>query len=101
VSHAYVVQVLDALTNGPMTFAGIRSQVHGSRRGLAVAMRLVAARGLVTRNENGSWDVDQPVDALYRHTDLGRLVVETLSRSSVWTTIYDRTDADTGHCRKR
>jgi DNA-binding HxlR family transcriptional regulator len=87
VSHPHVVEVLDALSHGPMTFASMRTHVHAGRRELVVALRLVAARGLVTRNDNGSWDSDAPVDVVYRHTDVGRRVVETLSRFSMWTNI--------------
>jgi DNA-binding HxlR family transcriptional regulator len=97
VSHRYVIEVLDALSNGPMTLADIRSSIHGGRRELAAAVRLVAARGLVTRNDTGSWDTDASVDATYRHTDLGRAVFELLSRFSFWTTVFDRTGAEMGH----
>jgi DNA-binding HxlR family transcriptional regulator len=97
VSHRYVIEVLDALSNGPMTLADIRSSIHGGRRELAAAVRLVAARGLVTPNDTGSWDTDASVDATYRHTDLGRAVFELLSRFSFWTTVFDRTGAEMGH----
>jgi DNA-binding HxlR family transcriptional regulator len=95
VSHRYVVEVLDALSDGPMTLADIRSSVHAGRRELAAAVRLVAARGLVTRSDTGSWDTDASVHAVYRHTDLGRDVYEALSRFSFWTTVFDRTGAQT------
>jgi DNA-binding HxlR family transcriptional regulator len=101
VNHAHVVELLDALTHGPMTFADLRSHVRTSRCGLAAALRLVGARGLVTRSDNGSWDTEPPVDAVYRHTDLGRRVLEALSRFSVWTAMYDRTDAVEGHSWNR
>jgi DNA-binding HxlR family transcriptional regulator len=101
VSHPHVVEVLDALTHGPMTCAELTSHVHVGRRGLAAALRLVAVWGLVTRNDNGSWDTDAAVDVIYRHTDLGRLVVEALSRFSTWTTMYDLTDVGEAHCWNR
>jgi DNA-binding HxlR family transcriptional regulator len=87
VSHPHVVEILDALSHGPMTFAGMRTHVHAGRRALVEALRLVAARGLVTRDDNGSWDSDAPGDVVYRHTDVGRRVVETLSRFAMWTNI--------------
>ena len=87
VSHPHVVEILDALSDGPMTFASMRTHVPAGRRALVVALRLVAARGLVTRNDNGSWDSDAPAGVEYRHTDVGRRVVETLSRFSTWTTL--------------
>ena len=101
VNQAYVVELPDALSHGPMTFAALQPQVRTSRRALAAALRLVGARGLVTRTDNGTWDTQPPVDAVYQHTDLGRRVLEALSRFSVWTAIYDRTDAAEGHCWKR
>jgi DNA-binding HxlR family transcriptional regulator len=97
VSHRYVVEVLDTLSHGPMTLADIRSSIHAGRRELAAAVRLVAARGLVTRSDTGSWDTDASPNAVYRHTDLGRVVFEALSRFSFWTTVFDRTGAQTPH----
>jgi DNA-binding HxlR family transcriptional regulator len=95
VSHRFVVEVLDALSHGPMTLAEIRKSSGASRRELAAAVRLVAARGLVTRNDTGSWDTDASIHAVYRHTDLGRAVFESLSRFSFWTTVFDRTGTRT------
>jgi DNA-binding HxlR family transcriptional regulator len=92
VSHPHVVELLDALTNGPMTFADLRAHVRIGRRGLAAALRLVAARGLVARTDNGTWDAEPPVNAEYRHTDVGRQVVEELSNFSVWTAICSGID---------
>jgi hypothetical protein len=89
VSHPHVIEVLDALRWGPMSVAENGSRVPAGRRGLVVALKVVAAYGLVTRTEGGSWDVEAPTDALYRHTDLGRLTVETLSRFSVWMAMFE------------
>jgi DNA-binding HxlR family transcriptional regulator len=89
VSHPHVIEVLDALRRGPMTLAEIRSRVPAGRRGLASALKVVATYGLVTRTEGGSWDVEAATNALYRHTDLGRLTVDTLSRFSVWTAMFE------------
>lgn len=101
VNHAHVVELLDALTHGPMTFAALQPHVRTSRRALAAALRLVGARGLATRTDNGTSDTEPRVDAVYQHTDLGRRVTEALSRFSVWTAMYDRTDAADGHSWNR
>ena len=93
VSHRYVVEVLDALSQGPMTMADIRASIGAGRRELAAAVRLVAARGLVTRNDTGSWDTDASVHAVYQHTDRGAAVFDSLSRFSFWTTAFDETGA--------
>jgi DNA-binding HxlR family transcriptional regulator len=99
VSHPHVVEVLDALSRGPMTLADIRSRVPVRRPGLATALRLLAARGLVTSSDAGTWDVHSPHHAVYRHTELGRMVFASLSSFSFWTTIYER--ALRGHAWKR
>jgi DNA-binding HxlR family transcriptional regulator len=101
VNHAHVVEVLDALTRGPITYTDLRAQVHARQRALVAALRLIGARGLVTRTDNGSWDTDPPDDVVYRYTDLGWVVVEALSCYSLWTAMYDRADAATGHSWKR
>ena len=101
VNHAHVVELLDALSHGPMTFAALQPHVRTSRRELAAALRLVGARGLVTRTDNGTWDTQPPVDAVYRHTDLGCWVLEALSRFSVWTAMYDPANTAVDHCWKR
>jgi DNA-binding HxlR family transcriptional regulator len=101
VNHAHVVEVLDALSSGPMTFRELRAQVGAGRRGLVATLRVVGARGLVTRSEDGSWDIAPSVDAVFRHTDLGAQVLDALSRFSVWTAIYDRVEAVTDHSWNR
>jgi DNA-binding HxlR family transcriptional regulator len=101
VSHRHVLEVLDALTDGPMALAELRTHVHAGRRGLAAALRLVGAGGLVARNETGSWDTEPPADAVFRHTDLGRMVVEALTCYSLWTAMFDGADAANGHSWNR
>jgi|SRR3954470_772212 DNA-binding HxlR family transcriptional regulator len=101
VSHAHVLEVLDVLTDRPMTLGELSTHVHAGRRGLAAALRIVGARGLVTRNDSGSWDTEPPPDAVYRHTDLGGVVVEALTCYSLWTAMYDRADAANRHSWNR
>ncbi len=101
VSHANVVEVLDALSRAPVTVGELRSQVCAGRRAPIAALRVVAACGLVVRTENGSWDTEVSADAVYRPTDRGRQVLDALSRFSVWTAMYDRAPAVTDHCWKR
>jgi DNA-binding HxlR family transcriptional regulator len=91
VSHPQVIEILDALSHGPMTVASMRAHAHAGRRALAEAVRLVATRGLVTRNDDGTCDIDASADVVYRHTDVGRRVVEMLSHFSVWSTIIPGT----------
>lgn len=104
VNRPHVVETLDALTHGPMTFSELRSYVRRGRRGLSDALRSVAARGLVTRTDSGSWDTKPPADTIYRLTEAGAQVVDELSNFTVWTAIYDRDDLmphaqdHRGHC---
>jgi DNA-binding HxlR family transcriptional regulator len=98
VNHAQVVEVLDALSYGPMTFRELRTRVGAGRRGLVTALRVVGARELVTQTDYGSWDTSPPADAVFWYTDLGRQVIEALSRFSVWTAMYDHSDLDADHC---
>lgn len=93
VSHPNVVELLDALSRGPMTLAEMRSHVATSPRRLADALRIVAAHGLVARSDNGSWDDNAPVDTTYLHTAQGREVVERLANLAVWTTLFDPSNA--------
>jgi DNA-binding HxlR family transcriptional regulator len=90
VSHPHVVEVLDALRHGPMPLADLRSYVGAGRRGLALALRIVAAHGLVAKNDTGSWDAVAPNNTVYWHTDRGRRIAEQLASFSVWTSMLDR-----------
>ena len=92
VSHPHVIEVLDALSHGPMTVADIRPNVSAGRRRLAVALRIIAARGLVIKDDNGSWDTNAPGNTVYRQTARGRQIVEALSHFSVWTAMFDGSD---------
>jgi DNA-binding HxlR family transcriptional regulator len=96
VSRPHVVELLDALSCGPMTLAQIRSAIPGTRRALASALRVVAARGLVVSSDNGSWDSSARVGTQYRQTDRGRLAVQRLSQLSVWTTMLAGPDTVNG-----
>jgi DNA-binding HxlR family transcriptional regulator len=90
VSHPHVVEILDALRHGPMSLADLRSSVRAGRRGLASALRVVAAHGLVVKNDTGSWDGVASDDAVYRQTDHGRRLAEQLTSFSVWTSMLER-----------
>jgi DNA-binding HxlR family transcriptional regulator len=89
VSHPHVVEVLDALSSGPMTLADLRASVPSARRGLTAALRILAAHGVVTAGDGGSWDNIARGNTVYRYTDRGRALFETLSRLSAWTKMFD------------
>jgi DNA-binding transcriptional ArsR family regulator len=89
-SHPHVVEVLDALVHGPMSLADLRSHLRAGRRGMAVALRVLAAHGLVAKNDTGSWDAVAPDYTAYRQTYRGRRIAEQLSSFSVWTSMLER-----------
>jgi DNA-binding HxlR family transcriptional regulator len=89
VSHRHVVEVLDSLAQGPVTLMKMRAQIRANWGGLESALRALAAGGLVTRCDGGTWDSALRRDRLYRLTDRGCQVVQELSRWSVWTAILD------------
>ncbi|BBZ30167.1 hypothetical protein MMAD_44620 [Mycolicibacterium madagascariense] len=97
VGHRHVVEALDALSNGPGTVAELVHRVGCGRRGLAAALRTIAAHGLVGTNHPGSWDAPASRDALYALTDRGHTVVATLSRLSVWTLLVEGSDHEDGN----
>ena len=97
VGHRHVVETLDALSNGPVTAAAVRRRIGGGRRrGLAAALRTIAAHGLVGMDPPGSWDAPASRDTLYTLTDRGRAVIATLSRLSVWTALVEGPDRQDG-----
>jgi DNA-binding HxlR family transcriptional regulator len=106
VSHPHILEVLDALRHGPASFPELRSCVRVGRRGLASALRIAAAHGLVAKSDIGSWDAVVADKTVYWQTDRGRRIVEELCRFSVWTSMWERvpgppidsTASDRGSC---
>ena len=94
VSHRYVLEVLDALGDGPMTLADLHRRARVGKRGIVIALRILGARGLVSKSHPGTWDSPAPADTLYRPTDQGRATIDVLSRFSVWTSIVEGSDPD-------
>lgn len=89
ISRPYLVDVLDVLTDGPLTIAEIQSEVPGARRNLVQALRDLVVTGLVIGGMPGSCDGIGSNDSLYQHSERGRDIVELLSRFTVWTALYD------------
>ncbi|WP_406238604.1 hypothetical protein [Nocardia sp. NBC_01009] len=92
VSHRYIVEILDALSNRPHTAAELTAITTGRHRALAQALRVAASHGLVTNDCRGSWDGAIPATDIIRLTDRGMRAVELLSNLSVWTALYEHTD---------
>jgi DNA-binding HxlR family transcriptional regulator len=92
--HPNVVEVLDVLSDGPLTLADMKARTAASRRALAVALRVLVAHGLVSASDSGTWDSITRGHRVYRHTDHGAAVVEALSHFATWTTLFEMTEAD-------
>jgi DNA-binding HxlR family transcriptional regulator len=90
ISHPYVIEILDVLTEGPMVLGCIQSRVRAGRRAIAAALRVAAANGLVAGA--GSWDVITPDRRLYQLTTRGLALVQKLSSLAVWAAVIDVED---------
>jgi DNA-binding HxlR family transcriptional regulator len=89
VSQPHVIEVLDALSSGPMTMQQLRSAIPRARRGISRVLRDLVVCGLVNSGTAGSRDDLAAADLRYQHTEQGRLVVRMLASFSVWTMLYD------------
>jgi DNA-binding transcriptional ArsR family regulator len=89
ISHPHAVEVLDTLAQGPATLTAMSAQLRGGRRGLERALRALAAGGLVTGCQGGTWDGALRRDEFYRLTERGGQVVRELSRWPVWEAMLD------------
>ena len=89
ISHPYVVELLDVLSEGPMALGDLQSSVRAGRRAVVAALRVAAVHGLVARSDGGSWDVLTPGRRLYRMTDRGLRLVQKLSSLEVWAAVID------------
>lgn len=91
VSHRYVVETLDALTEAPRTRRELQALLRAPQRRLATSLRVLAAQGVIRRcGEHGSWDDGDPADVLYELTDTGRRIAEQLDQFDVWVALYER-----------
>jgi DNA-binding HxlR family transcriptional regulator len=89
-SQRYAVDVLDALSERPHTYAELRKFLRAHRRGLDDAMRVLTAHGAIRRSgHGGSWDQRAPGSARYHLTATGRHLTHQLSQLDTWTALYE------------
>jgi len=88
VGRPYLAELLDALSQRPMTARQLRVALPRSRRVIGGALRDLVVGRLVTGGTAGSWDEGVPADTRYRITERGRLAVRMLSSFSVWELLY-------------
>ncbi|UFS96510.1 ArsR family transcriptional regulator [Nocardia huaxiensis] len=93
VNHRGVVEVLDALAGGPHTVRELCGSMTMRRPGVSRALRVIAARGLVSAGGAGSWDEPLEIGNPMALTDRGWRTVELLASFAVWETIYGQTDS--------
>jgi DNA-binding HxlR family transcriptional regulator len=68
-SQRYAVDVLDALSERPHTYAELRKFLRAHRRGLDDAMRALTTHGAIRRSgHGGSWDQRAPGSTRYQLT---------------------------------
>lgn len=88
-SHPQVVEILDALSEGPHSVRDLTRVVGARRRAVSAALRVMAADGLVRADHRGSWDEPLAADVV-RLTGRGEAIVDSLSRFEVWMALYER-----------
>ncbi|MEV4237704.1 hypothetical protein AB0J47_21300 [Nocardia sp. NPDC049737] len=92
VSHPHVVEVLDALSSRPHAIAELATTIAGRRSALIPALRVLAAHGLITTDNPGSWDRPLTLTDTVGLTSRGVDTVASLSYLAVWTALYEHTD---------
>lgn len=83
-SRPYVLEILDALSAGPLTVTALISEVHAGRRTVLLTLRGLAVAALVGRHDGGSWDTRPTPDTRFTLTAAGRALVEELWQSDAW-----------------
>ncbi|MCX4092475.1 hypothetical protein [Nocardia sp. alder85J] len=79
VSHRHVVEILDLLSESGCTTALLARLVRAQGTDLASALRLIAAHGLLTGGDHGSWDDPLTGRGPIRLTERGEAVAQVLS----------------------
>ncbi|MGW4244128.1 winged helix-turn-helix transcriptional regulator [Nocardia sp. NPDC004722] len=92
VNHRGVVELLDVLASGPRSLRELRAELGLRRPGVSRVLRVVAAYGLVTSDEPGSWDDRLDGASRVLLTEPGWRAVELLSSFSVWEALYEQPD---------
>ena len=89
-SQRYAVDVLDALSERPHTYAELRKFLRAHRRSLDDAMRALTTHGAIRRSgHGGSWDLRAPGSTRYHLTATGRHLTHQLSQLDTWTALYE------------
>ena len=87
-SRPYVLEVLDALSTGPLTAAALVRLVHTGRRTIRLTLHALAVEGLVARQHGGSWDTRPDPDTRFTLTPAGHALVNHLWQPDVWADLY-------------
>ncbi|WP_460725660.1 hypothetical protein [Nocardia heshunensis] len=83
ITHRYVIEILDLLSESGCTTALLVRILKAPSPDLAAALRLIAAHGLLSTAEPGSWDEPLLVPGALHLTDRGEAVARILSHPTV------------------
>ncbi|PPJ36543.1 hypothetical protein C5E45_19130 [Nocardia nova] len=87
----FALESLEALSTAPLTVTELAGTLRCSGRTASLALRAVAAFGLVIGHEPGSWD-NHCACQRFTLTTRGRRAVAALSHFPVWIALHESTD---------
>jgi DNA-binding HxlR family transcriptional regulator len=83
-SRPYVLEILDALSAGPLTVTDLIREVRAGRRTVLLTLRSLAVAALVGRHDGGGWDTRPTPDTRFTLTAAGRAFVDELWQPGAW-----------------
>jgi hypothetical protein len=84
----FACEALEALSTQPLTITEIAETIRCSGRTASWAVRALAAFGLVTCHQPGSWD-NHPACRPFRLTERGEQATAALSHFPVWVAMHE------------
>ncbi|MFE3024840.1 hypothetical protein [Nocardia tengchongensis] len=88
-SHPHVVEILDLLSESGCNAALLARIIRAPSPDLASTLRVIAANGLLTTSDPGSWDEPLAHSGPIRLNDRGEAVAQVLSDPSMSRTEHD------------
>lgn len=84
----FALEVLDEVSSRPLTVGDLSETLRCSGRAASLAVRALAAFGLVTCHQAGSWD-NHSSGQTFRPTQRGRRAAAALSHFQVWVALHE------------
>lgn len=88
-SNEHIVRMLDLLSESGCTTALLMRFVPGPTAALSGALRLLAVHGLLTSDDDGSWDEPLMIRGSIRLTGRGEAVAQGLAESATTAVAQD------------